>query len=64
MGYGQVAATTLVREQVPAPDEWDKTFTDSRLCAAIIDRPTFRCILIETGQESYRLAATEAEHSG
>ncbi|GLW75352.1 hypothetical protein Kpho02_76490 [Kitasatospora phosalacinea] len=42
--------------------EWDKTFTDPRLCAAIADRLTFRFTLIETGIESYRLAATEAEH--
>ncbi|MFE6750856.1 IS21-like element helper ATPase IstB [Kitasatospora purpeofusca] len=41
---------------------WDKTFTDPRLCAAIADRLTFRFTLIETGIESYRLAATEAEH--
>lgn len=42
--------------------EWDKTFTDPRLCAAIADRLTFRFTLIETGTESYRLQTTEAEH--
>lgn len=34
----------------------------ARLCAAIVDRITFRCILIQTGTESYRLQATEGEH--
>jgi DNA replication protein DnaC len=42
--------------------EWDKTFTDPRLCAAVADRLTFKCTLIETGADSYRLAITEAEH--
>ncbi|WPB96121.1 IS21-like element helper ATPase IstB [Streptomyces malaysiensis] len=41
--------------------EWDKTFTDPRLCSAIADRLTFKCTLIQTGTESYRLQATEAE---
>lgn len=41
--------------------EWDKTFGDPRLCAAIADRITFRCTLIQTGTESYRYQATEAE---
>ncbi|MER6076415.1 IS21-like element helper ATPase IstB [Streptomyces sp. NPDC001817] len=34
---------------------WAKTFTDPRLCAAIVDRLTFRATIIETGTESYRL---------
>ncbi|WP_443057832.1 IS21-like element helper ATPase IstB [Streptomyces sp. KLMMK] len=38
--------------------EWDKTFGDRRLCAAIADRLTFRGTLIQTGAESYRLQAT------
>lgn len=59
-GYGQVAAATLVREQVPAPDGWTKTFTDPRLCAAIVDRLTFNGTIIETGTDSYRLASTRA----
>lgn len=29
--------------------EWDKIFADPRLCAAIADRITFRCTLIQTG---------------
>ncbi|MFJ4634335.1 IS21-like element helper ATPase IstB [Streptomyces hygroscopicus] len=40
--------------------EWDKTFGDPRLCAAIADRITFRCTLIQTGTDSYRFQATEA----
>jgi len=38
--------------------EWPRTFTDPRLCSAIIDRITFNGHLIETGSDSYRLAHT------
>lgn len=38
--------------------EWKKTFTDKRLCAAIVDRLTFDAHILETGTESYRLART------
>jgi hypothetical protein len=38
---------------------WTKTFTDPRLCAAIVDRLTFNGTIIETGTESYRLARTK-----
>ena len=40
---------------------WTKTFTDARLCAAIVDRLTFGGNIIETGTDSYRLAHTEAK---
>jgi IstB-like ATP binding protein len=44
---------------------WDQTFTDPRLCAAIVDRLTFRGNIIETGTDSYRLArARERKHAG
>lgn len=39
---------------------WTKTFTDPRLCAAIVDRLTFGGNLIQTGTDSYRLAITHA----
>lgn len=39
---------------------WTKTFTDPRLCAAIVDRLTFNGAIIETGTHSYRLAHTKA----
>ncbi|MFE7046712.1 ATP-binding protein, partial [Streptomyces atratus] len=39
---------------------WTKTFTDPRLCAAIVDRLTFNGTIIETGTVSYRLAGTRA----
>jgi DNA replication protein DnaC len=44
---------------------WTKTFTDPRLCAAIVDRLTFGGNIIETGTDSYRLARTRAraEHA-
>jgi hypothetical protein len=32
------------------------TFTDPRLCAAIVDRLTFTGQIVETGSSSYRLA--------
>ena len=50
---------------MPAPDGWTKTFTDPRLCAAIVDRLTFNGTIIETGTDSYRLASTRArtEHA-
>jgi len=35
---------------------WTKTFTDPRLCAAIVDRLTSNRTIIETGIDSYRLA--------
>ncbi|MDX3593781.1 IS21-like element helper ATPase IstB [Streptomyces sp. ID03-2B] len=39
---------------------WTKTFTDHRLCAAIVDRLTFGGNIIETGTDCYRLATTRA----
>ena len=35
---------------------WTKTFTDPRLCAAVVDRLTFAGQIIETGTHSYRLS--------
>ena len=35
--------------------EWKQTFTDPRLCSAIVDRVTFNAHIIETGTQSYRL---------
>lgn len=40
---------------------WTKTFTEPRLCAAIVDRLTYGGNIIETGTESYRLAQTCAQ---
>jgi DNA replication protein DnaC len=42
---------------------WTKTFTDPRLCAAIVDRLTFAGNIIETGTESYRLAHARAQRA-
>jgi DNA replication protein DnaC len=42
---------------------WTATFTDPRLCAAIIDRLTFAGLIIETGSDSYRLAHARAHRS-
>ncbi|MER5626457.1 ATP-binding protein [Streptosporangium sp. NPDC002544] len=46
---------------MPPPDGWTKTFTEPRLCAAIVDRLTYGGNIIETGTESYRLARTRAQ---
>lgn len=43
---------------------WTKTFTDPRLCAAIVDRLTFGGNIIETGINSYRLAHTKNRTTG
>ena len=37
--------------------EWKRTFTDPRLCTAIVDRLTFNATIVETGTDSYRLRA-------
>jgi DNA replication protein DnaC len=42
---------------------WTKTFTDPRLCAAIVDRLTFAGNIIETGTDSYRLAHARAQRA-
>lgn len=55
-----MAAATPVREQVPAPDGWTKTFADPRLCAVIVDRLIFNGTIMETGPDSYHLASTRA----
>ena len=40
---------------------WTKTFTDPRLCAAIVDRLTFGGNIIETGTQSFRLSHAKAQ---
>jgi hypothetical protein len=45
---------------VRATVAWTKTFTDPRLCAAIVDRLTFGGNIVETGTDSDRLAHTKA----
>ena len=42
---------------------WTRTFTDPRLCAAIVDRLTFAGQIIETGTTSYRLAHARQQRS-
>ena len=39
---------------------WTKTFTDPRLCAAIVDRLTYGGTIIETGTTSIRHSHTRA----
>jgi hypothetical protein len=55
----------LIEKQLePVPVGWTKTFTDPRLCAAIVDRLTFAGQIIETGTISYRLAHARAARKG
>jgi DNA replication protein DnaC len=43
---------------------WTKTFTDPRLCAALVDRLTFNGAIIETATDSYRLAHARKQSAG
>jgi DNA replication protein DnaC len=43
--------------------EWKRTFTDPRLCKAIVDRITFNGHIIETGDNSYRLRAARTNRT-
>ena len=47
---------------MPPPVGWTKTFTDPKLCAAIVDRLTFGGNIIQTGTDSYRLRTAKARH--
>ncbi|WP_305809377.1 ATP-binding protein [Streptomyces sp. Go40/10] len=42
--------------------EWKQTFTDPRLCTAIVDRVTFNAHIVETGTQSYRFAQPQRNH--
>jgi DNA replication protein DnaC len=44
--------------------EWTSTFSDPRLCAAIVDRLTYDAHIITTGTGSYRLRTTARRHGG
>jgi hypothetical protein len=52
----QARARILHHEHVPAPDRWTKTFTDPRLCAAIVDRLLHHAHLCVTRGDSVRLS--------
>jgi DNA replication protein DnaC len=43
--------------------EWKHTFTDPRLCTAIVDRLTYNAHIIETGSQSFRLAQAARAHA-
>jgi len=67
---GDASTTTVEREKnsvAIASNEsfsgWTKTVTDPWLCAAIVDRLTYGGNIIETGTQSYRLAATLAHRT-
>lgn len=42
---------------------WTNTFTDPRLCGAIVDRLTFNATIIDTGSDSHRRAHTRARQA-
>jgi DNA replication protein DnaC len=54
-------ASVAVATNLPF-SEWPKVFTDTRLCAAIVDRLTHNGHIIETGTESYRLLSTKTQN--
>jgi hypothetical protein len=60
-----IAADPALREALTglsnpsAFNEWARTFTDPRLCAAVVDRLTFDASIIETGTEFFRLRTTK-----
>ena len=58
-GKAQLAAAIQEKEHMRAPHEWGTVFPDPRLVAAIVDRVTFNAHILETGTQSYRLAASE-----
>jgi hypothetical protein len=58
LDLGTAGAVHRIPTKVPG---WTKTFTDPRLCAAIVDRLTFGGNIIETGIDSYRLADTRQQ---
>jgi hypothetical protein len=65
--FGRLERLAQVRADAPGKEPfsgWTKTFTDPRLCAAIVDRLTFGGNIIETGTDSYRLAAARAAQQG
>lgn len=43
--------------------EWGRTFRDPRLAAAVVDRLTFKALIVETGPDSYRLRASTGTRS-
>jgi DNA replication protein DnaC len=43
--------------------EWAQSFTDPRLCAAIVDRLTYNAHIITTGTGSYRLRSATARQA-
>jgi DNA replication protein DnaC len=56
-------ASVAVASNAPF-SEWGKTFVDPRLAAAVVDRLTFRALIVETGTDSYRLRATRSTKAG
>ena len=59
-GFGIAPGSAIAVSSNESFSGWTKTFTDPRLCAAIVDRLTFGGTIIETGTHSYRLAHTRA----
>ena len=50
-------------ERQPRLPAWTKTFTDPRLCSAIIDRLTLAGNIIETGSQSYHLTHARTQRA-
>ncbi len=45
---------------------WSTVFGDAKMAAALLDRPTYRCRILKTGNDSYRFKASSeiAEKKG
>jgi hypothetical protein len=56
--------TSFDEGDIPCRLSSSGSFTDPRLCAAIVDRLTFGGNIIETGTDSYRLVhARQKQHN-
>ena len=61
--WGSTVLSRIPLQRADGTTKPTKTFTDPRLCAAIVDRLTFGGNIIETGTHSYRLAHTRGQSS-
>ena len=56
-------SSVIVTTNLPF-EEWTMVPGSKRLAGATLDRPTYRCTIIETGKESYRLREARKRRRG